>query len=528
MIKTLGISLRLENAYTVNGIIYGLKQIPLVKKLLPADLYRSKGLKIFAQVITILIDILSIFAYKMLYLILMVMAAAGLIIASNGNDALRPAIFIYILLFLTIIGAFLNTHIFESSNSKYYAIVLMRMNPRNYAVANYEFYLLELIVGFLPFTIIFGKMVGLPLWLCFLIPFGIAGFKVIYTAFVLKRYEKRTDYSVIKKNPGKRLLAVLILLIAAYVPCIFSLVLPIGVCAALFAAAFAGGLLCIPYLLRYKLYKQIYKEVLESPVSKTDMRKDMIKKNVEKNITADAGITSSKNGFEFLNDLFVKRHKNLLWSATAKISVVCAVLVAVCAALLILVPASREAVNPIPLKGLPYFAFIMYAINRGMGITQALFMNCDHSLLTYSVFKERSNILRLFRIRLREIIKINLVPALIIGCGLALILALSGGTEDPLNYIVLIVSVPCMSIFFSVHYLTIYYLLQPYNAGTEIKSGMYKVITSVTYIGCYILMQCRFSTMIFGLITIAFSVIYCVAACLLVYRFAPRTFRIRN
>ena len=56
-------------------------------------------------------------------------------------------------------------------------------------------------------------------------------------------------------------------------------------------------------------------------------------------------------------------------------------------------------------------------------------MNCDHSLLTYSFYKQPSFILRLFQIRLREIMKINAVPALVIGGGLALIL-LSGFLPD--------------------------------------------------------------------------------------------------
>ena len=125
---------------------------------------------------------------------------------------------------------------------------------------------------------------------------------------------------------------------------------------------------------------------------------------------------------------------------------------------------------------LPYFVFIMYAINRGTNFTQALFMNCDHSLLTYSFYKQPNFILRLFQIRLREIMKINAVPALVIGGGLALILFVTGGTDNPLNYVVLVVSIICMSMFFSIHYLTIYYLLQPYNAGTELKSGTYRIV----------------------------------------------------
>ncbi|HIX58766.1 MAG TPA: hypothetical protein IAA45_03510 [Candidatus Blautia gallistercoris] len=135
--------------------------------------------------------------------------------------------------------------------------------------------------------------------------------------------------------------------------------------------------------------------------------------------------------------------------------------------------------------------------------------------------------MKLFQIRLREIVKINGVPAAVIGIGLALILYASGGTENPLDYVVLLVSVLCMSVFFSIHYLTIYYLLQPYNAGTEMKSGMYQIIMSATYLICFLMMQVRMPILIFGIACIVFCVLYSVIACILVYRFAPRTFRLR-
>ena len=195
--------------------------------------------------------------------------------------------------------------------------------------------------------------------------------------------------------------------------------------------------------------------------------------------------------------------------------------------LLLVFPEVKESVNSALLVYLPYFTFIMYLINRGTGFTQALFMNCDHSLLTYSFYKKPEMVLHLFRIRLLEIMKINLLPAVIIGSALPILLYLSGGTDNPLNYVVLLVSILCMSMFFSVHYLTIYYLLQPYNAGTEMKSGTYRLVLTVTYIVCFFLMQQRIPILLFGALAILFCVLYCIVACILVYKFAPRTFRIR-
>lgn len=92
----------------------------------------------------------------------------------------------------------------------------------------------------------------------------------------------------------------------------------------------------------------------------------------------------------------------------------------------------------------------------------------------------------------------------------------------------LVVSILCMSLFFSIHYLTIYYLLQPYNAGTELKSGTYRIVLSVTYVVCFALMRLRMPIMIFGIMTIVFCVLYSIVASILVYRFAPKTFRLRT
>ena len=54
MLKTFITSFKLQNTYRTNSIIYSLKQLPLIKRILPNGLYKSKGLKIFAGIISIL------------------------------------------------------------------------------------------------------------------------------------------------------------------------------------------------------------------------------------------------------------------------------------------------------------------------------------------------------------------------------------------------------------------------------------------------------------------------------------------
>lgn len=523
MLNTLRLSFSLKNTYRVNAILHSLKQIPLLKHLLSNTLYQVRGLKIFANVLAVIWELITIFLFKFLYFFVMVC----------GLELIRPDLqsketFLHILLLLTLIGSFMNTNLFDAKRDKYYAMILLRMNARSYTLVNYGYYLLKVVVGFLPWVLLFGLGRGVPLWLCLLIPFAVAGSKLAVDSYSLWDYEQtghvRND-SKLKKWPW---LLTAVLLALAYLPLLAGAVLPLKVSAALWVLCIPAGLLGLRRVVTFRYYREINQELLAGLFTQIDTAKKAVKTANEKVISADLTITSQKNGFEFLNELFIKRHRKILWRSTLRIAVICAILCCGVLLLMALEPGVKTDINEMVMTWLPYFAFILYLINRGTGFTSALFMNCDHSLLTYSFYKQPKFVLKLFQIRLREIMKINAVPALVIGVGLAVILFVSGGTENPLNYVVLVVSVLFMSMFFSIHYLTVYYLLQPYTAGTEMKSGTYRIVMILTYVVCYAMMNLRLPILVFGVACILFFVLYSVVASILVYKYAPQTFRLRT
>lgn len=525
MNKTFKISYALKNTYRVNTILFSLKQVPLLKRVLPDTLYRERAFKILAVILSALWDLVSMFAGKLVYFLTM-LCGVGIVYDKLPEDQ----VFLHILLILTFIGSFSNTSLFNPTKDKYYAIFLMRMDAREYTLVDYFYYTIRLIVGFLPFTILFGRGAGLPLWLCLLLPFGIAGMKMVVVALKLWDYEKRgIGYNENKISKYEWGLIGLLLALTYGLPAIKA-ALPVYVSAAVFLLCIPLGIAGIKKILMFDDYRMVNKELLvDLRTGQMDaLTAAKITKEVnEKNISADLSITSTRKGFEYLNELFVKRHRKILWNSTKRIAYVCLALVAGVLILMEVRPEGKEIVNEIVMSWLPYFLFIMYMINRGERFTQALFMNCDHSLLTYSFYKRPDFILRLFMIRLREIIKINALPAVVIGPGLAAVLYVSGGTDQPLNYVVLIVSIFCMSMFFSIHYLTVYYLLQPYNSGTEIKSGTYRIVTWATYFFCFFIMQLRVPILGFGILTILFCIGYTIVAGIAVYRKAPKTFKIR-
>lgn len=408
MNKTLKISFSLKNTYRVNGVLFSLKQIPLVKRLLPATLYQVKGLKIFANILSVLWEIVSVFLGKFLYFITMV---CGIGILYNGLP--ENEVFLHILLILTVIGSFVNTHLFNPTKDKYYAMILMKMDAREYTLVNYFYSILKVVVGFLPFTILFGMDRGVPLWFCLLLPLCIAGMKLFAAAVTLWDYEKR-GFGYNENKLSKYVwCCIALLLAAAYAPPAFGFALPAVVPMVIFLACIPLGMASITRLTTFRDYYAINKELLAGLTNQMDStaQTKLIKQANEKKISADTSISSNRKGFEYLNELFIKRHKKILWNSTKKISYVCAFLVAAVLAGVYLLPEEKTVINEIVMTWLPYFVFIMYAINRGTNFTQALFMNCDHSLLTYSFYKQPSFILRLFQMRGRAYATLRTVPS---------------------------------------------------------------------------------------------------------------------
>lgn len=524
MNKAFKISFRLKNTYRANSIIYSLKLLPLIKKLLPGTLYASKGLKTFADIVSIIIEIGSIFTGKIIYFFVMFMMAFSQIKVPVADG------FIHIALFLTIIGDIINTHMFNPTKDKYYAMFLMRMDAKEYTLTNYFYFLFKTFVGLMVVILFFGMQLRIGVITLILTPFFVVGTKCIASAIALYRYEKTEILDSDNKNITPKLIVSALLLVCAYLPLYYGYVLPRIVYFIAFSIVIIISVFAIVYMTNYKKYRNIYKEIFSSKtfLQFTSQDKAQILQNAyQKKIDINTDATSSKSGYAYFNEIFMKRHRRLLTRSANRITMI-SIIITVCAlGACVLIPEMRPDINELTLTYLPYFLFVMYFINRGKVITQAMFMNCDHSMLTYRFYRQPKVILNLFAARLKSIILINLMPTVVIAFSLPLLLFVTGGTDNPLNYLLLCVSIFAMSIFFSVHNMVLYYLLQPYNVNIEMKNPMFSIVNSVTYLICYFAIWLKAPTLIFGSLITAFCIIYVIVALILAYRLAPKTFKLR-
>ena len=520
MISTFFLSFRLKNAYRVNSILYSLKQLPIIKRILPEKLYGVRGLKILGNIISAIWEFIMIFLGKFLYIAFMIAAMLGIY---QTNSA---ATFLHIFFFLTICGGLMNTYLFDPTKDKYYAMFLMNMDAKEYTISNYLYQMIKVLIGFLPFTCFYGMSVGLPLWIMILCPIFVMMVKTFINSLSL------IDFKRTKKVKNENLptsvvwILLLVLLVCAYALPYISIVMPTWLFLIFFGLSLGLGIFGFYQIFHFPYYRFLYKQLLTNAplvIDQTSIRRDASLSQIE----LDTSLNSTKEGFSYFHELFVKRHRKILTKAIKKQTIVL-VGIAIVMSFLVKVNASvASTTNHLMLVFLPYFVFIMYMLNRGTTLTQAMFMNCDHAMLSYRIYRKPNVILGLFKERLKTLIGLNLIPATVIGFTLALLLFLSGGTSNVYNYFVLFFSILAMSVFFSVHYLVMYYLLQPYNVHTEMKSSTYSVVQGVTYFVCYYMMQLRLPTFYFGLSVSAFCILYSLLSLWFAYRLAPKTFKLR-
>lgn len=524
MVNDFLLSFQIRNTYLANSIIYLLKKLPFLGKLIPSTLYSNSGLKTFAQFIGFLFEMFSFFIGKFLYLSIMIVSVSALYKGSDG------AFFLHAFLFLTIAGGFLNSNILNPSKDKYYAICLMKYDAKRYALSNYIYFLIKMLLGFLPFTILFGLTSNLPLFICFLLPIFVVFVKLMIGALGL--YDSTKKKKVKNENLPNIITIFIIgvLLGVTYIPPFFGLFLSETHFLIVFAFSFFLSVPALFYIVHSTAYTRLYKELLtpNTVLINREVRATEINKKSSLNqINADVVSDSGKTGYSFFHDIFVKRHKKMLFRATIRISFALILLILGVLMAVIFSNEFAASVSRAMSKKLPYFLFVMYVINRGDAITKMMFINCDRSMLTYRFYRQPTSILWLFKERLKTLIKLNLIPGTIIAFGCSLILLVAGETSI-LNYSLIILSILSMSIFFSVHYLVIYYLMQPYTLDIEMKDPRFGIINGITYFVCYFAIQVNIPTLVFGIGMISFTILYSTLSLAFAYRYAPKTFKLRN
>lgn len=519
MINTLKMSFKIDITYAINSFIYNIKHFPILKDLFPGDgLYKSTKAKSFIRLLALVLSTARVIAFKALYFWI-IYSIANILTPKDITTGILHIYFVF-----TIIGILFNNKVLTTSTKKYFSIVLFNMNAKEFMKATLW---IESLTNLITHSICLLFLIPNPIILLFTL-FGFLGRFIgeRINLFHYKKYKIALTYNytlywtVIFICLGTGLLPLINITITPEVVGVIDIILlPLAI------ISYIG-------LMKIKDYKLIYKRLntkvaaLNSNQAKDYSRQAMVDiKDKDKKI--DERKIKGKKGYDLFNTIFFERHKEILLRSAKWFAMISLVVIIGLGILIIVMPKYKPVINEFLLNNIAWLVIIMYFINRGSIITQAMFYNCDHSMLTFNFYRNPKVILNVFKTRVVTVSKVNLIPAVIIAIGVPILLYLSGGTINVLDYISIPIFIIVLSVFFSIHYLVIYYLFQPYDKNMAIRSITYSLISAGTYLIAYGLTDFRMSPTAFSLLAIIATVIYCVIALIAVYKKAPVTFKIK-
>ena len=525
----------------VNVLLYYVRKLPFVGEKIPYRLYGETDIKKAIGAIPVVFSVIGAFVGTFLYFLLMIKLPANWIQGCWEKEGIfvdQKAVMVYLFLIFSFLpGSFLVSNLTEGAKKDYVLLHVMRIP----AAQHYR-----------------SQMVlkGVKDTICFLVPLLWFGFGAESALFVVSlfftryighagilqhyRHSEKKGKKVFWKSFGKTFLVFGIILalgygVAAAVPRLFfdRYVMAEVV---VFLSFTLVGIFCFSKVWNYGGYT-IFAKKMVSPkdfLEQDDAVKEARVADVQiqdKDISKEelrSRKYEEKEGYDYLNAIFFERHKRIVSRAVkSRIIIILAVGLIGAVALLFMGEQMKQKTFEAMTQMMPVMVFVMYLESTGGRICKAMFFNCDISLLKYGYYREADAILKNFKIRLRKLLMLDAVPAAII-CGMILLWTLLCGEILAVwKVIPLMAGSLLLSAFFCLFHLFMYYITQPYTEEKTVKSPIFSVVNALVYFGCYLCLQIQTGSWLFTLGVLAVTIIFIPLSYFCVFRFAPKTFKIR-
>ena len=570
--KTLAKVIHLRSIIGYNGMVYALKRIPLIGKIIPDRLYRTTFLKVIYWILHIIKEVFKLFIGKifglgMIYLFAFMMKKSYMDF-NMASGVPEPVLFADFALFFFLIyalsGIIINKPMFRCTPEKEYMVFMLRVNAAKLDNTLFIYDLAKLFAGYL-IAGFFAVLFGAPFWICLGIPVLAVFIKLFGTGFqAFSLRMKNNRHKPMKNSTAGMLISLAAVMLA--LPFLFVIVIngyyvPFSVLLAVSALLILFGILGFMELKRFG--SDLHRRALRDNIVREEVsmyRSPDTTKNFKK-IKAKGTVKGDKKGFEYLNALFVKRHGKMLYTKPVVFTAVMLLLIGLvlfifiysyfrrfgaenCIAmvgnnLLNMILFGRYEDTLLPYDGSSAFAFFRWLVQYHMPAaliliefadnsfksTQAMFINCDNSLMTFSFFKQREKIIRLYDIRLKQLIKVNIAPAVICGLAANLVLFFTGGQDYPFQYLITVLVCVLMSVGYAVIWLSLYYLFQPFTTTVKVKSGVYTVVSTVIFVVLSIIVWIPVNSLILAGLLLVHTVLFVFLMRKLVYKYAPKTWK---
>ncbi len=524
MLNTLKTSFKIELYCAINSFIYLLRHTPILKNITTDTLYKQENLKRRIGYFAILKDLFQKIVAKLFYLTVIYGILSFLF------PAVSFLLFLHTFFFFSVIGSLINYKILSIGKRKYYAVILMGLDAKEYVVSHFLFHIiLEFFLSLFGLSLFFIGIWKMSFLIAFMVAILVIFLKIIGEAFHLLFYQK-TKTLLVSRSYIYWGILLLGFFCSIGLP-LFHIILPKEVYIFLVFLLFFPAAFSFFYIVGLEDYKSIYKSVhtqlaVLNTNNRTAYQKQMMIDMRKKDYQIDPRKLVGKSGYDYFNTIFFLRHKVILSSSANMICLISFLAFFLLILVILIKPSYQKEIYSFFTNYFAWIILLMYFLNRGAIITQAMFHNCDRSMLTFPFYRRDKVVLNVFFQRLKTIVKVNLRPAFFIGLGYVFVLSICNGAFLP-SYIFVLLSILSLSVFFSVHYLVIYYLLQPYNVQSEMKSVAFSVVSFLTYLACYLCKDIDLPYVDFALLILGVTVSYILLSLYVIYKKAPHRFRLK-
>lgn len=173
----------------------------------------------------------------------------------------------------------------------------------------------------------------------------------------------------------------------------------------------------------------------------------------------------------------------------------------------------------------PLIIMVMLNMTVGGQICKALFYHVDKPLMRYPFYRQHAK--KHFLLRFRSILRINLKLGSCLAAVISVsILVLTGGQDISLLLPIWVITI-ALAVFFSVHHLLLYYVIQPYTTELETNSPLFSFVNGLVSLSFVVAMF--LGPTLWGLTAVitVLTLAYLSSAVFLVSKYAQNNFRVR-
>lgn len=505
-----------------NQTIHSMKRIPILKNLFDDKAYTDMLLVHIFAILGLLQKLCKLIAFN--FIITLVL----LFIPSMIRSIFKVSLYTGFMFIIPLLVLF-TTKTFKATESKYNVVYLLKMNAKSYCIIDMIKYLLfNVVILLMP---LYVSIIGEG-WSVYFEQFWLfLGYYVVsYIGInlLLLFFYSKTDIVLLDANHLffpiiGCLIGIPVLFGIFHISLHFiSILLVMGI------FLFLIVLLSI-WFVKSESVTRLYKRKFSTYSNIIDEKTNYVG-NLSRQMRMDTRGSYSYEkyeGYDYFNKIFMRRHRSALYEKAFLFSGILLLLSLAFVVASLFEVEVKKFVGDILSNHYVWFLYIAMILNPGSSITQAMYYHADMAMLRYNFYRKGQVCLEMFRRRLVSIVQITFLP---IGV-LALCFMVMYGMfvrVDGCNIFFGGLGILLMGVFYSIFYLGLYYLLQPYTKDMKNRSVFYSfVIVFMLWITMAVVgemsVDIRVFVVLFGCLTWG----YYLLMSWLVKRFGPKTFRIK-